>query len=66
MGAVWSSGGALATAKRYLGGCGTQSAGLSFGGYDGASYSATTEEYAIPPASLVVFKSYRFYNIIVR
>jgi hypothetical protein len=29
---TWSSGGNLGTARRYLAGCGTQSAGLSFGG----------------------------------
>ena len=39
---TWSSGGNLATARRYLAGCGTQSAGLSFGGY---GPSAVTEEY---------------------
>ena len=39
---TWSSGGALTTARSSLGGCGTQSAGLSFGG---GSYSVVTEEY---------------------
>jgi len=38
---TWSSGGALATARYRLAGCGTQSAGLSFGGW----ISAVTEEY---------------------
>ena len=42
---TWSSGGNLATARRNLAGCGTQAAGLSFGGYNN-TYSAVTEEYA--------------------
>ena len=41
---VWSSGGALAAARHGLGGAGTQTAGLSFGGFGGANL-ATTEEY---------------------
>ena len=41
---TWSSGGNLATARSRLAGCGTQAAGLSFGGYNGA-YLAVTEEY---------------------
>ena len=42
--ALWSSGGNLSTARYGLAGCGTQSAGLSFGGTTGSS-SAVTEEY---------------------
>ena len=41
---TWSSGGNLATARSRLAGCGTQAAGLSFGGYTGAN-SVVTEEY---------------------
>ncbi len=41
---VWVSGGNLATGRRLLGGCGSQSTGLSFGGY-ATLYVATTEEY---------------------
>ena len=41
---TWSAGGNLATAREYLAGCGTQAAGLSFGGYTDA-VSAVTEEY---------------------
>ncbi len=41
----WVTGGDLATARYYFAGCGTQTAGLSFGGYDGSNIVATTEEY---------------------
>ena len=41
---TWSAGGALAATRRSLAGCGTQSAGLSFGGWVSA-VSAVTEEY---------------------
>ena len=41
---VWSSGGNLNTGKTALAGCGSQSAGLSFGGYT-TTYVTTTEEY---------------------
>jgi len=41
---AWASGGALATARQSLAGCGTQTAGLSFGGFI-AAVSAVTEEY---------------------
>ena len=41
---AWSAGGSLNTASNGLAGCGTQSAGLSFGGY-AAAVSAVTEEY---------------------
>ena len=44
MAGTWATGGNLATARYGLGGCGTQDAGLSFGGYTG-SVSAVTEEY---------------------
>ena len=40
----WVSGGSLGTVRRYLAGCGTQSAGLCMGGYTGSN-SAVTEEY---------------------
>jgi hypothetical protein len=38
------AGGNLATARRVLAGCGTQTAGLAFGGYT-TTYSNATEEY---------------------
>jgi len=41
---AWSTGGDLNTARWVLGGCGTQTAGLSFGGYTDSS-CAVTEEY---------------------
>ena len=41
---LWSSGGNLGTARYYLAGCGTQAAGLSFGGYT-TGYTGATEEY---------------------
>ena len=41
----WSSGGNLNTARRYLAGAGTQTAGLSFGGYDESVNTNVTEEY---------------------
>ena len=44
MSATWSSGGNLATARRYLAGAGAQTAGLCMGG-DTGSNSAVTEEY---------------------
>ena len=40
----WSSGGNLITARRYLAGAGTQTAGLCMGGYTDSD-SAATEEY---------------------
>ena len=50
VGATWSSGGALNTARRFLAGSGIQTAGLGFGGYvPGApaptARVANTEEY---------------------
>jgi predicted acyltransferase (DUF342 family) len=42
---TWAAGGALNSGRRYLGGCGTVAAGLSFGGYTGAATNET-EEYA--------------------
>ena len=50
---TWSSGGNLTTARDYLAGCGTQAAGLSFGGHSNA-YSAVTEEYT-EIAELLIF-----------
>ena len=44
MAGTWSSGGGLGTARYGLAGCGTQSAGLSFGGHTGSN-SNKTEEY---------------------
>ena len=41
---TWSSGNNLATARKALAGCGTQVAGLSFGGYNNI-YSVVTEKY---------------------
>ena len=41
---TWSAGGNLATARYGFAGCGTQAAGLSFGGNVGSA-SAVTEEY---------------------
>jgi len=41
----WSVGGNLNTVKYALGGAGTQTAGLSFGGRDNSDYLNTTEEY---------------------
>ena len=46
-GTSWSSGGNIATARSYLAGAGTQSAGLCMGGYTGSN-SAVTEEYTKP------------------
>jgi hypothetical protein len=43
-GSTWSPSGSLNTARRYLGGCGTQTAALAFGGYTTATTGAT-EEY---------------------
>lgn len=43
---VWSSGGNLLTGRHSLGGCGTQTAGLNFGGEDsGDTTSSVCEEY---------------------
>ena len=42
-GAVWSTGGTLNTARRFLAGCGTQTAALGFGG--GPPVQDETEEY---------------------
>ena len=42
---AWSSGGNLVTARAQLGGAGTQTAGLAFGGYPGGSATGATEEY---------------------
>ena len=50
---TWSSGGNLSIARNNLAGCGTQAAGLSFGGYNNA-YSAITEEYT-ELAELLIF-----------
>jgi len=41
---VWTIGGDLSVARQSLGGCGSQTAGLSFGGYTGSN-SNKTEEY---------------------
>jgi len=47
---TWSSGGNLATARYWIAGCGTQTAGLSMGGYDGSDLNVT-EEYNAGPGS---------------
>ena len=44
-GATWSSGGNMNTARRTLGGTGTQTAGLAFGGYTATANTNSTEEY---------------------
>ncbi len=41
----WSSGGSLATARAQVGGAGTQTAGLCFGGMPGGTATGITEEY---------------------
>ena len=46
-GAVWSSGGALNTARRSLAGTGTNSSALGFGGNPSVT-GAATEEWSIP------------------
>jgi hypothetical protein len=43
--AAWASGGNIGTARRFLAGAGTQTAGLGFGGNSGATYVNNTEEY---------------------
>jgi hypothetical protein len=43
-GSTWTAGGNLGTARYRLAGCGTQTAGLAFGGYVPPN-SAATEEY---------------------
>jgi len=42
---TWSSGGSLTTARRFLWGAGTQTAGLAFGGYAPPGNQAVTELY---------------------
>ena len=42
---TWSTGGALITARYNVGGAGTKSAGLVFGGYDAGGSVSCTEEY---------------------
>jgi hypothetical protein len=43
---AWATGGSLNTARDQLAGCGTQTAGLAFGGEPGSPYvTAATEEY---------------------
>jgi hypothetical protein len=45
-GATWTSGGNLSVARANLAAAGTQTAGLSFGGYDGLpDRTDSTEEY---------------------
>ena len=51
---TWASGGNLANARGYLGGAGTQSSGLAFGGNSGGTSLNSTEEYT--GAALVVKK----------
>ena len=43
-GTSWTTAGNLITARSILGGCGTQTAGLAFGGYTGVDV-ANTEEF---------------------
>jgi hypothetical protein len=42
---AWSSGGDLATPRRYLAGCGTQTSALGFGGLNPGANLNSTEEY---------------------
>jgi hypothetical protein len=42
---TWTGGGNLGTARREIAGCGTQTAGLGFGGYNGSTVPGATEEY---------------------
>ena len=42
---VWTVGGNMITARFGLGGAGTQTAGLGFGGYGSGGYKTSTEEY---------------------
>jgi hypothetical protein len=45
-GTTWAtSPGSLNTARQNLAGCGTQTAGLAFGGYTGTVPTGATEEY---------------------
>jgi hypothetical protein len=44
-GTSWGPGGNLNTARWLFAGCGTQTAGLGFGGYNGTANSSATEEY---------------------
>jgi hypothetical protein len=43
---AWSSGGDLATPRRYLAGCGTQTSALGFGGLNPGANLNSTEEYS--------------------
>ena len=54
---VWSSGGNIATARYGLGGAGTLSAGLCFGGYNDSGSSAATEEYSGLPSYDLLFNA---------
>jgi hypothetical protein len=42
---AWATGNNMNTAREALGGAGTQTAGLGFGGYTGTAYTGATEEY---------------------
>ena len=44
----WATGGNMGSGRYSLGGAGTQTSGLGFGGYDGSAYQNATEEYAGP------------------
>jgi hypothetical protein len=44
-GTAWTTVASLGTARYALGGAGTQTAGLAFGGYTGTANSAATEEW---------------------
>ena len=46
--AAWASGGNMGTARRALGGAGTQTAGLAFGGIAGGINQTATEEFTGP------------------
>ena len=53
-GATWSSGGNMNTARRTLGGTGTQTAGLAFGGYTATANTNSTEVFTEETTSLNV------------
>jgi len=44
-GTSWSITASMSTARRYTAGCGTQAAGLGFGGYAPGGISNATEEF---------------------
>ena len=49
---AWSAGGSLSTARNQLGGVGTQTVGLAFGGYTATADTTATEEWTGPSTTL--------------